>query len=152
MEQALAGYTSVAVGSGASVTALWRIRHVDGSWRHVEVITTNLLGDVTVEGMVLTMRDVSERMGLEDELKHQAFHDALSGLANRALFRDRLEHALLRAARSGSSLAVLFIDLDDFKLVNDSLGHAAGDELLIAVAGRISTSLACRRHGGSLRR
>ena len=141
VEQALAGYTSVAVGSGASVTALWRIRHVDGSWRHVEVITTNLLGDVTVEGMVLTMRDVSERMGLEDELKHQAFHDALSGLANRALFRDRLEHALLRAARSGSSLAVLFIDLDDFKLVNDSLGHAAGDELLIAVAGRISTSL-----------
>ncbi len=141
VEQALAGYTSVAVGSGASVTALWRIRHADGTWRHVEVITTNLLGDVTVEGMVLTMRDVSERMGLEDELKHQAFHDALSGLANRALFRDRLEHALLRAARSGSSLAVLFIDLDDFKLVNDSLGHAAGDELLIAVAGRISMSL-----------
>ncbi len=141
VEQALAGYTSVAVGSGASVTALWRIRHADGSFRHVEVITTNLLGDITVEGMVLTMRDVSERMGLEDELKHQAFHDALSGLANRALFRDRLEHALLRAARSGSSLAVLFIDLDDFKLVNDSLGHAAGDELLVAVAGRISASL-----------
>jgi PAS domain S-box-containing protein len=131
VEQALAGYTAVALGSGTSVTALWRVKHFDDSWRHIEVITTNLLGDLTVEGMVLTMRDVTERMGLEEELKHQAFHDALSGLANRALFRDRLEHALLRAARSGSSLAVLFIDLDDFKLVNDSLGHGAGDELLV---------------------
>jgi diguanylate cyclase (GGDEF)-like protein/PAS domain S-box-containing protein len=141
VEQALAGYTAVALGSGTSVTALWRVKHFDDSWRHIEVITTNLLGDLTVEGMVLTMRDVTERMGLEEELKHQAFHDSLSGLANRALFRDRLEHALLRAARSGASLAVLFIDLDDFKLVNDSLGHGAGDELLVKVAERIGAAL-----------
>ena len=99
------------------------------------------MSDPTVEGIVLTLRDVSERKGLEEELKHQAFHDALSGLANRALFRDRLEHALARAARSSTSLAVLFLDLDDFKLVNDSLGHAAGDELLVAVAGRLASSL-----------
>ncbi len=104
-------------------------------------MANNLLSDPTVEGIVLTMRDVSERKGLEEELKHQAFHDALSGLANRALFRDRLEHGLARAARSRSSLAVLFLDLDDFKLVNDSLGHAAGDDLLVAVARRLSTSL-----------
>jgi diguanylate cyclase (GGDEF)-like protein/PAS domain S-box-containing protein len=141
VEQALAGYTAVAVGPGTSVTAHWRVKHFDGSWRHIEVIATNLLADLTVEGMVLTMRDVTERMGLEEELKHQAFHDALSGLANRALFRDRLEHALSRASRSKTSLAVLFIDLDDFKLVNDSLGHAAGDELLVTVAGRISGAL-----------
>jgi diguanylate cyclase (GGDEF)-like protein/PAS domain S-box-containing protein len=141
VEKALAGYTAVALGSGTSVTALWRVKHFDESWRHVEVITTNLLDDLTVEGMVLTMRDVTERMGLEEELKHQAFHDALSGLANRPLFRDRLEHALLRAARSGASLAVLFIDLDDFKLVNDSLGHGAGDELLVTVADRIGAAL-----------
>ncbi len=87
------------------------------------------------------MRDVSERKALEDELKHQAFHDSLSGLANRALFLDRLEHALARAARSQSLLAVLFLDLDDFKLVNDSFGHAAGDDLLVAVAGRLTKSL-----------
>jgi diguanylate cyclase (GGDEF)-like protein/PAS domain S-box-containing protein len=140
VEQALAGYT-VALRSGTSVTSLWRVKHFDGSWRHLEVITTNLLSDLTVEGMVLTMRDVSERIGLEEELKHQAFHDSLTGLANRPLFHDRLEHALLRANRSATPLAILFIDLDDFKLVNDSLGHSAGDELLVAVAKKISGSL-----------
>src|SRR5208283_1830846 len=98
---------------------------------------------------VLTMRDVSERKGLEEELKHQVFHDALSGLANRALFRDRLEHALARAARSQTSLAVIFLDLDDFKLVNDSLGHAAGDSLLIAVADRLRE---CLRDGDTAAR
>jgi diguanylate cyclase (GGDEF)-like protein/PAS domain S-box-containing protein len=140
VEQSLAGYT-VALRSGTSVTAQWRVKHFDDSWRHVEVITTNLLSDLTVEGMVLTMRDVGERMGLEEELKHQAFHDSLTGLANRPLFYDRLEQALLRAARSSTSLAVLFIDLDDFKVVNDSMGHPAGDDLLITVAKRISGSL-----------
>ena len=141
VEQAVAAYGGVAFRAGTSITAEWRIRHGDGSWRHVEVVANNLLGDHTVEGIVLTLRDVTERKGLEEELKHQAFHDALSGLANRALFRDRLEHALERAARSVTSLAVLFLDLDDFKLINDSLGHAAGDELLVAVAGRLTGSL-----------
>ncbi len=141
VEQAVAAYGGVAFRAGTSITAEWRIRHGDGSWRHVEVVANNLLGDPTVEGIVLTLRDVTERKGLEEELKHQAFHDALSGLANRALFRDRLEHALARPARSATSLAVLFLDLDDFKLINDSLGHAAGDELLVAVAGRLDGSL-----------
>ena len=141
VEQALAVYTGVAFRAGTSVTTQWRIRHRDGSWRHTEVVANNLLSDPTVAGIVLTMRDVSERKALEEELKHQAFHDALSGLANRALFLDRLEHALARAARSQSLLAVLFLDLDDFKLVNDSFGHAAGDGLLVAVAGRLTKSL-----------
>ncbi len=141
VEQALAVYTGVAFRAGVSVTTQWRVRHSDGSWRHVEVVANNLLADTTVEGIVLTLRDVSERKGLEEELKHQAFHDALSGLANRALFLDRLEHALARATRSRSLLAVLFLDLDDFKLVNDSLGHAAGDDLLVAVAARLDSSL-----------
>jgi diguanylate cyclase (GGDEF)-like protein/PAS domain S-box-containing protein len=140
-EQALAVVTGVAFRGGTSVSAQWRIRHHDGSWHHVEVIATNLLTDETVEGIVLTLRDVSERRGLEEELKHQAFHDGLSGLANRALFRDRLDHALDRAARSKATLAVLFLDLDDFKLVNDSLGHASGDSLLIEVARRLTDCL-----------
>ena len=141
VEQALAAYKGVVLRAGTSISAKWRIQHCDGSWRHVEVTTTNLLHEPTLEGIVLTLRDVSERTDLEEELKHQAFHDALSGLANRALFRDRLEHALARASRLKSSLAVLFLDLDDFKLINDSLGHAAGDALLVAVAGRLSESL-----------
>ena len=141
VEQALAVYTGVAFRAGTSVTAEWRVEHKDGNWHHVEVVATNLLDDPTVEGCVLTMRDVSERKGLEEELKHQAFHDALSGLANRALFQDRLEQALARAVRSSTSVAVLFLDLDDFKLVNDSLGHDAGDRLLAEVADRINGSL-----------
>jgi len=141
VEQALAVYTGVAFRAGTSVTAEWRVQHKDGNWHHVEVVATNLFDDPTVEGCVLTMRDVSERKGLEEELKHQAFHDALSGLANRALFLDRLEQALARAVRSSTSVAVLFLDLDDFKLVNDSLGHDAGDRLLADVAERINGSL-----------
>jgi diguanylate cyclase (GGDEF)-like protein/PAS domain S-box-containing protein len=148
VEQALAGYTD-ALRAGASVTSELRVQHHDGSWRNAEVTTTNLLSDPTVEGIVLTLRDVSERKGLEEELKHQVLHDALSGLANRALFRDRLEHALMRAVRLRTSLAVIFLDLDDFKLVNDSLGHAAGDSLLIAVAGRLRE---CLRDGDTAAR
>ena len=81
------------------------------------------------------------RWQAEAEIRHQAFHDPLSGLANRTLFRDRLDHALATHRRTGAALAVLFVDLDDFKTVNDSLGHQAGDRLLVAVAGRISACL-----------
>jgi diguanylate cyclase (GGDEF)-like protein len=85
---------------------------------------------------VLNTRDVSERKRLEQQLVHQAFHDPLTGLANRALFRDRVSHALTLARRHGHALTVLFLDLDDFKKVNDSLGHEVGDRLLIAAAER----------------
>ena len=107
----------------------------------LEVDCRDLRADPTVAGLVITMRDVTERRRLERELTHQAFHDSLTGLANRVLFADRLQHALARGARDGSVVGVLFIDLDDFKIVNDTLGHAVGDELLIAVAHRISGAL-----------
>jgi diguanylate cyclase (GGDEF)-like protein/PAS domain S-box-containing protein len=92
-------------------------------------------------GCILTGRDVSERKTLEQELRHQAFHDALTGLANRALFEDRLAHAIAGLRRRGSGLSVLFVDLDDFKTVNDSLGHSTGDELLRSVAERLRYNL-----------
>ncbi|MEV6342266.1 EAL domain-containing protein [Actinoplanes sp. NPDC051851] len=107
----------------------------------LEMHCRDLRDDPSVAGLVITMRDVTERRELERELTHQAFHDAMTGLANRVLFHDRLRHALARSARDGSVVGVLFIDLDDFKIVNDTLGHAAGDQLLIAVAQRIAGAL-----------
>ncbi|OJF13504.1 EAL domain-containing protein [Couchioplanes caeruleus] len=107
----------------------------------LEMHCRDLRTDQTVAGLVVTLRDVTERRQLERELTHQAFHDALTGLANRVLFADRLQHALARGARDGSVVGVLFIDLDDFKIVNDTLGHAVGDQLLLAVAERIAGAL-----------
>jgi diguanylate cyclase (GGDEF)-like protein/PAS domain S-box-containing protein len=107
----------------------------------LEMRCRDLRADQTVAGLVITMRDVTERRRLERDLTHQAFHDSLTGLANRVLYANRLEHALARGARDGSQVGVLFIDLDDFKIVNDTLGHAVGDQLLQAVAERISGAL-----------
>ncbi len=127
----------------------WRFRQPDGSWLHAEILATNLTGDPTVKGIVLNTRDVSERKRLEEQLTHQAFHDPLTGLANRALFRDRVSHALALAARSAQPITVLFLDLDDFKRVNDSLGHAEGDRLLISAAERF---LSCARAADTVAR
>ena len=92
-------------------------------------------------GCILTGRDVSERKKLEEELRHQAFHDSLTGLANRALFENRLAHALAGLRRREGGVSVVFVDLDDFKTVNDSLGHPAGDELLHLVGERLRYNL-----------
>ncbi|MBU2662448.1 EAL domain-containing protein [Actinoplanes bogorensis] len=107
----------------------------------LEMHGQDLRADPTVAALVLTLRDVTERRRLEAELTHRVFHDAMTGLANRVLFHDRLGHALQRGARDGSVVGVLFIDLDDFKKVNDTLGHAAGDQLLVGVANRIAGAL-----------
>jgi diguanylate cyclase (GGDEF)-like protein/PAS domain S-box-containing protein len=116
-----------------------RVAHADGSWCHVETIGNNLLHDPNVRGIVLTSRDVSERKAFEEQLQHQAYHDPLTGLPNRLLFMNRLEQALQRLSRSEGAVGVLFMDLDRFKVVNDSLGHEVGDRLLCAVADRITS-------------
>jgi len=134
---------------GLGEASEWRVQRGDGTWCHVECLSNNLLADPDIGGLVLTLRDVSERRALEARLSHQAFHDGLTGLANRALFHNRVEHALSAPRPEGRFVAVLFCDLDGFKTVNDSLGHAAGDELLVAVATRLQ---ACLRQGDTLAR
>ncbi len=119
----------------------WDVEHRDGRVVHLEAVGNNMLHDDIVGGLVLTLRDVSERRAMEERLRHQAFHDGLTGLANRSLFEDRVGHALARSRRSGAGVAVLFVDIDDFKTVNDSLGHAVGDQLLSEVARRVASAL-----------
>src|SRR5580693_5500587 len=115
-----------------------RITRHDGVSVDVQVRSSDLRDDPTVAGLVLTVRDVTEQRQLEEQLKHQAFHDALTRLPNRLLFQDRIWQQLARARRDGMTAGVLFVDLDDFKVVNDTMGHGVGDELLVAVAVRLS--------------
>jgi diguanylate cyclase (GGDEF)-like protein/PAS domain S-box-containing protein len=118
-----------------------RLRGADGRYRELEAIADDRRADPVIDGILLNLRDVSERLELESRLRHQAFHDSLTGLPNRALFEDRLGHALARLRRRPGRAAVLFLDLDDFKTVNDSLGHAVGDELLRVTAQRLADAL-----------
>jgi diguanylate cyclase (GGDEF)-like protein/PAS domain S-box-containing protein len=118
-------------------TFVCRVQRGSGGWRWVEVVCTNHVRTDSINGIVLNVRDVTERRELEGKLEWQAFHDPMTGLANRVLFSDRVGHALARRERAPLDLGVLFIDLDHFKIVNDTLGHAAGDTLLREAARRI---------------
>ncbi len=117
------------------------LRHHDGGNRQFEILHTNLLDDEHVRGIVLNARDISERKAFEQQLAHQAFHDPVTNLPNRALFVERVRHAIGRARREGNKLGVMFLDIDDFKTINDSLGHSAGDATLIDLAKRLSQSI-----------
>jgi diguanylate cyclase (GGDEF)-like protein/PAS domain S-box-containing protein len=121
------GPVEVVVGNGARRSTL-------------ESVGSNLLDDPAIAGLALNFRDVSERKALEEQLRQLAFHDPLTLLANRSLFRNRVQHALALAQRSRQRVAVMFLDLDNFKNVNDSLGHDAGDRLLQAAAQRLVKS------------
>jgi diguanylate cyclase (GGDEF)-like protein/PAS domain S-box-containing protein len=132
---------SAAADASISHRAEFRVLRGDGSWLHLEGICRDMCSEPDIAGLVLNARDVTERKRLESELAHRAFYDALTELPNRALLVDRLGQALANAARSGRHLAVLFIDLDGFKLVNDGLGHQLGDRLLTVVGQRLRAGL-----------
>jgi diguanylate cyclase (GGDEF)-like protein/PAS domain S-box-containing protein len=114
-----------------------RVGHLPAGWRDVEVSLTNRLEDPAVNGIVANLRNVTERVEAAAHLAHQAMHDALTQLPNRALLLERLTRALARPARSRPPCALLFLDLDRFKEINDTLGHAAGDQVLTVVAQRL---------------
>jgi diguanylate cyclase (GGDEF)-like protein/PAS domain S-box-containing protein len=126
---------------GTSPGYLLRVDRLDGRPAMLEIRWSDLRPDPTVNGLVLTLRDVTEQHQLEEEMKHQAFHDALTGLPNRTLFAREAGEALAAARAAGRTAGVLFVDLDDFKVVNDTMGHGVGDELLIAVAARLEASV-----------
>jgi diguanylate cyclase (GGDEF)-like protein/PAS domain S-box-containing protein len=121
----------------SSQSVEFAMMHSDGRWCETETVVTSLIDDHDIRGLVLNTRDVSERKELERQLTKQAFSDSLTGLANRALFRNRVEVAVAQRATSRRHIAVLFLDLDGFKAVNDAQGHAVGDDLLALVAGRL---------------
>lgn len=117
----------------------WRIAHANGDWMTVDNVGTNLLREPVIRGLVLNTRDVTEQSVIKQQYMHQAFHDPLTDLANRSLFLYQVGHALARGSRHGQPITILFLDLDNFKTVNDSLGHAAGDRLLVDAARRLAS-------------
>jgi diguanylate cyclase (GGDEF)-like protein/PAS domain S-box-containing protein len=122
----------------AAVSLEFRVRHRRGSWRTLRAVAQNLLHEPGVAGVVVNARDITEQKVFEEELARHAFRDPVTSLANRALFTDRLKHALSSLSRRGDRVAVLFLDLDRFKWVNDALGHASGDALLHQVGQRLN--------------
>ncbi len=125
----------------APIVADWTVLRVDGRRLQAEAVCRDLRADPTVGGIVITLRDVTAQRLLEQQLTHLAFHDPLTNLANRALLRERMERALARAGRDHTVVGMLVLDVDDLKVVNDTLGHSAGDELLIATGKRLAAAL-----------
>ncbi len=118
-----------------------QVRHGAGGRRWLGARVVNLLDDASVGGIVVNLHDVSDRKRIEAQLEHQAFHDPLTGVANRALLINRIEQALRRGARTAADPAVIFLDVDSFKAVNDRFGHDGGDRVLSEVAHRLTTTV-----------
>jgi len=149
LNEALALLHSVLEQTGGVASFETRIRRPDGTWRWLEVTATNRVADPAVGGLVCNCRDVTDRVEATTRLAHQATHDELTNLPNRALLLDRLRQSLARAERSGRPCALYFIDVDHFKRINDTLGHALGDQVLVAIAQRLRLAI---RPGDSVAR
>ena len=134
-------FTKLVTQEKPEVHGEMRFRHRSGNWVWLEGFAQNMLGDPSVASVVLNYRDVSQRKQTERQLEYQAYYDSLTGLPNRLLFRDRVVNALPAARRNRLGLAIMYLDLDGFKLVNDALGHSIGDLLLADAAMRLKVCL-----------
>ena len=141
LDRIVAVRAEVLASPGCSVVCKYRTRHADGHWIDIEEVMTNLLDDPSVHGIVANMRDVTAERRHEAELLAQARRDPLTDLPNRRQLDELVDSAVARVQRSGSTLAVLYLDLDRFKLINDSFGHHVGDALLIEAADRIRAAV-----------
>jgi len=139
--QAIAEISKLVDGQHAADPFTVRVVAFDGSIRHIEWEAINLLTDPAIRGIVITARDVSERVRLTEQLAHRSLHDALTDLPNRQLLETAIDIGLNRRSRDSLTIGLLFIDLDRFRNVNNTLGHAAGDQVLISVADRISDTI-----------
>ena len=140
-EALIAAVDAAAANSGRVHRVEWQLVDASGVTRSAESTVSNLLGDADIGCFVINTRDVTDRATLETQLRHQAFHDPLTGLPNRALFADRVGHALRRSGVSGARVGLAMVDLDGFKAINDSHGHHAGDRVLRSVADQLTSAL-----------
>ncbi len=137
----LAALDRVRAGHGMTIAAEWTARRPDGELVEVEASIRDLRAERTVKGLAVTVRDVTERRRLERELRRRAYLDPLTGLGNRLLFQDKVAQAANEAAATGVVAGVLLINIDDFKMTNDTMGHDVGDALLAAVGQRLSATV-----------
>ena len=128
---------TIVIAEAAPSTAILRVAHHEGSYRTLEVTAKDFTNNPAVDGIVINATDITERLAQAEQLESMSFHDELTGLANRALLIEKLPEALRRARERRTLVGLLSLDLDRFKVVNESLGHQAGDEMLNEVAGRI---------------
>lgn len=136
-QDAREAFAEMAATSNRETQMELRFLHKNGTWVWLEVSAQNLLHEASVGAIVVNYRDITQRKATEKQLEYQAYYDALTGLPNRLLFRDRIVTAIAQARRHRRGIAVMYLDLDHFKLVNDGLGHSVGDALLSEVAARL---------------